>query len=84
MKARIRSQESMHILNNNQLNQLMAYHKVPNLAKNDLFNRIYGAMFGFLIGDSLGSTLINQTFSPSAISQAMMMKGGGPIKLKAG
>ena len=50
------------------ITRLLSYHRVPNLAKNDLYNRAYGALVGFLIGDSMGSYLINRPFSQVSIS----------------
>jgi len=45
------------------LKQLLGYHRCLNLAKNDFYNRAYGAMFGFLIGDSIGAYLINKPYN---------------------
>ena len=41
------------------MNQLLSYNRCLNLAKNDIYNRAYGAMFGFIIGDSLGAYVVN-------------------------
>jgi ADP-ribosylglycohydrolase len=43
--------------------QLLAHHRCLNLAKDDLYNRAYGAMFGFVIGDALGASIVNLPFS---------------------
>jgi len=45
------------------MTQLLSYHRCLNLAKNDLYNRAYGAMFGFLIGDSMGANIINKPYN---------------------
>lgn len=45
------------------MSMLLSYHRCLNLAKSDLYNRAYGAMFGFLIGDSMGSHIINRSFN---------------------
>ena len=66
------------------LTKLLSYHRVPKLAKTELYNRAHGAMMGFLIGDSMGSYLINRPFSPKQISEAIMMNGGGTMGLKGG
>ena len=50
---------SLDIVNKQVMNQLLGYHRCLNLAKNDVYNRAYGAMFGFLIGDSMGAYLVN-------------------------
>ena len=71
-------------LPHNNLTRLLSYQRVPKLGKNDLYNRAYGAMVGFLIGDSMGSYLINKPFSQSQIAEAVMMRGGGAMGLKGG
>jgi len=45
------------------MNQLLSYNRCLNLAKNDIYNRAYGAMFGFLIGDSIGAYLVNLPYN---------------------
>jgi hypothetical protein len=42
------------------LTRLLSYKKCPNVARNDIHNRAYGAMFGLIIGDIFGSHLINK------------------------
>lgn len=43
------------------MSKVMGYQRCLNLAKNDLYNRAYGAMFGFAIGDALGAHVINMS-----------------------
>lgn len=45
------------------MSQLLGHHRCLNLAKNDLYNRAYGAMFGFVIGDAMGAYLVNKPFN---------------------
>lgn len=45
------------------MNQLLSYHRCPTVTKNSVQDRAFGAMFGFLIGDSLGSSLMNRRCS---------------------
>jgi hypothetical protein len=45
------------------MSQLLRYHRCLNLAKNELYNRAYGAMFGFVIGDAMGAYVINKPFN---------------------
>lgn len=66
------------------MSMLLSYHRCLNLAKSDLYNRAYGAMFGFLIGDSMGSRIINGSFDEEQILESLMMKGGGVMNLKPG
>ena len=66
------------------MTQLLSYHRCPNLAKTDLHNRAYGAMFGFLIGDSIGSSIVNRSYSEEEVLNALMMRGGGVMNLKPG
>lgn len=66
------------------MSMLLSYHRCLNLAKSDLYNRAYGAMFGFLIGDSMGSHIINRSFDEEQILESLMMKGGGVMNLKPG
>ena len=42
------------------LTRINSYKKCPNVARTDVHNRAYGAMFGLIIGDILGSHLINK------------------------
>lgn len=66
------------------MTQLLSYHRCPNLAKNDIHSRAYGALFGFLIGDSIGSTILNRPYNEEEVLNAIMMKGGGVMNLKPG
>ena len=50
---------SLEMINKHIMNQLLSYNRCLNLAKNDIYNRAYGAMFGFVIGDSLGAYVVN-------------------------
>ena len=38
-----------------------SYKRSPNLSSTDLLNTAYGAMFGFIIGDAIGSHLIHKS-----------------------
>ena len=40
--------------------RILTYQKCPNIARTDIHNRAYGAMFGIIIGDSIGAYLINK------------------------
>ena len=84
MMNRTKRQVSAELLLPGELTQLMGFNRCPNLAKSDVSNRIYGAIFGFLIGDSIGSTLINLSYTPQGTREAVLMKGGGPLKLRPG
>ena len=66
------------------MSKLLAHHRCLHLARNDLQNRAYGAMFGFAIGDSLGAYVVNQTFNHHEVNSALLMKGGGAMNLKSG
>ena len=50
---------SLEMINKHSMSQLLSYNRCLNLAKNDVYNRAYGAMFGFIIGDSLGAYVVN-------------------------
>lgn len=63
MKNNIKIPISLEKVPHASMTQLLSYHRCLNLAKNDLYNRAYGAMFGFLIGDSIGSTLVNRPYN---------------------
>lgn len=84
MKTHLKNSISLEKVPHASISQLLSYHRCLNLAKNDLYNRAYGAMFGFLIGDSIGSTLINRSFNEEEIINALMMRGGGVMNLKPG
>lgn len=68
------------------LNSAKRYPNVPNLDRNeDSLDTIYGAFFGFLIGDVVGSYMAYaardfELFIPSA----MLMNGGGTYNLGPG
>jgi len=55
--------QSLEIVSKKVMNQLLSYNRCLNLAKNDIYNRAYGAMFGFLIGDSIGAYLVNLPYN---------------------
>lgn len=38
----------------------MSYYKCPNLGKTGIQDRAFGAMFGTIIGDSIGAYSINK------------------------
>jgi hypothetical protein len=84
MKNNVKTPISVQNIPHASMSQLLSYHRCPNLAKNDLHNRAYGAMFGFLIGDSIGSTIVNRSYNEEEILSALMMRGGGVMSLKPG
>lgn len=62
MKNNIKQSISLENVPHATMTQLLSYHRCPNLSKNDIHNRAYGAMFGFLIGDSIGSYIVNKSY----------------------
>jgi hypothetical protein len=59
--------------------------KCPDLATSDLLNSVYGAFFGFLIGDSIGSHIAFQvTNIDEHVPNALYMNGGGTYNLNPG
>lgn len=55
------------VIPNAHLKLLISPNRCLNLAKNDLLNRAYGAMFGFAIGDSIGAYIINKAYNEADI-----------------
>jgi len=84
MKTSNKAHVSWMTIPNVRLKLLLSPHRCLNLAKNDLLNRAYGAMFGFAIGDSIGAYIINKPYNEAEIVEALMMKGGGIMNLKSG
>ena len=84
MKNHVKTAISLENVPHATMTQLLSYHRCPNLARNDVYNRAYGAMFGLLIGDSIGSFLVNRPYNEEEILNAIMMKGGGAMNLKSG
>ena len=76
--------QSLEVINRQVMNQLLSYHRCLNLAKSDIYDRAYGAMFGFLIGDSMGAYLVNLPYNEAQINAALLMRGGGAMNLKSG
>lgn len=67
------------------VNLLSSYRRCPLNPSSELLNRAYGAMFGFVIGDSIGSYMVHQSFtSINEIAMALEMKGGGRFGLCEG
>lgn len=59
--------------------------KCPELSTSDLYDSIYGAFFGFLIGDSIGSHIAFQvTNIDEHVPNALYMNGGGTYNLNPG
>jgi hypothetical protein len=52
MKHPKKHQYTLAKLNPLIMSQIMGYQRCINLAKNDLYNRAYGAIFGFVIRDA--------------------------------
>lgn len=67
MKGKVKPDFSIENVPHATMSMLLSYHRCLNLAKSDLYNRAYGAMFGFLIGDSMGSHIINRSFNEEQI-----------------
>eukprot|EP00919_Chromeraceae_sp_WS-2016_P014555 GHVR01034173.1.p2 GENE.GHVR01034173.1~~GHVR01034173.1.p2 ORF type:complete len:117 (-),score=2.46 GHVR01034173.1:2936-3286(-) len=63
---------------------LNSNRKSPNIAINDLLDTIYGAFFGFLIGDIVGSHVAYLTNNILSIPSALLMNGGGTYNLGPG
>ena len=64
--------------------KILSYRKCPNLSYSEIHNRAFGAMFGVIIGDSLGAYLLNQKPTTQDIGKAMLMEGGGVMGLRSG
>ena len=60
MHKTIKNLFSLKDLSPEVLTRINSYKKCPNVARTDVHNRAYGAMFGLIIGDILGSHLINK------------------------
>lgn len=66
-------------------NLLSSNFKCPDLATTDMINRIYGAFFGLLIGDSIGAyTAFQVSNLDEHIIQALSMNSGGTYNLGSG
>ena len=59
MKNNKRNYIYLNKVNHSIMTKVMSYQRCLNLAKNDVYNRAYGAMFGFVIGDALGAHVVN-------------------------
>jgi hypothetical protein len=67
------------------LNVLNSFKRCSVTPLSDLLNHAYGAMFGFVIGDSIGSYLVHQNVTEiSDICTALEMKNGGRFSLCQG
>jgi len=60
---------------------LNMHRKCPDIATNDLFDSIYGAFFGFLIGDIVGAHLAYKPYNIPYIPSALLMNGGGTYNI---
>lgn len=61
---------------------LHSHKKCPNIAIDDLLDSIYGAFFGFLIGDIVGAHIAYKIHSlPLHIPSALLMNGGGTYNI---
>ena len=59
--------------------------KCPNIATDDMLDAVYGAFFGFLIGDIVGAHIAYKVHSlPYHIPEALLMNGGGTYNLGPG
>ena len=64
---------------------LNSKYKCPYLDTNDLMNRMYGAFFGFIIGDSVGSYLAFHIHRiEQLVLKSLMMNGGGTYNVNPG
>lgn len=67
------------------LGVLNSKYKCPNLDRDDVMNRMYGAFFGFLIGDSIGSYLAFHIHKiDELVLKSLMMNGGGTYNVNPG
>ena len=59
--------------------------KCPNIATDDTLDAVYGAFFGFLVGDIVGAHIAYKIHSlPYYIPEALLMNGGGTYNLGPG
>lgn len=63
---------------------LLSHRKCPNIASDDLLDSIYGAFFGFLIGDIVGAHIAYKLYSVFEIPAALLMNGGGTYNIGPG
>lgn len=64
---------------------LQSNYRCAELATSDLLDRIYGAFFGFLIGDAVGSEIaFQQPGLDDIVLQSLLMNGGGTYGLNPG
>jgi ADP-ribosylglycohydrolase len=54
------------------------------LATNDLLDSIYGAFFGFLVGDIVGAHVAYKIYNLPEIPAALLMNGGGTYNIGPG
>ena len=67
------------------LNLINSYKRCSLIPESDFIDRAYGAMFGFVIGDSVGSYLIHQNITEIGdICTGLEMKNGGRFSLSPG
>ena len=63
---------------------LHSNRKCPNIATDDLLDSIYGAFFGFIIGDVVGAHLAYKIYNIPEIPAALLMNGGGTYNIGPG
>jgi len=59
MKRNKRNNFSLDKVKQHIMSQVLSYQRCLNIAKNEVSNRAYGAMFGFAIGDAMGAHVVN-------------------------
>ena len=60
---------------------LHSNRKCPNIAIDDTLDAIYGAFFGFLIGDIVGAHVAFKIYAVPEIPAALLMNGGGTYNI---
>lgn len=63
---------------------LHSNRKCPNIATDDLLDAVYGAYFGFLIGDVVGAHVAFKLYNLPEIPAALLMNGGGTYNIGPG
>lgn len=63
---------------------LHSNRKCPNIATDDLLDSIYGAFFGFIIGDIVGAHIAYKIYNIHEIPAALLMNGGGTYNIGPG
>lgn len=63
---------------------LTGYRKVTKINRGDVYNRAFGAFFGFVIGDAVGSHISNKPYNQTDILDALIMDGSKIYNLNPG